>query len=164
MRHVNLIPVPRQLAGGRVRAVGSLLKQLGHAPLVPGSVQQSRRLVATLAVGRDADPAITDFVFDLFAETPPAGRGGWARALVDSVGSKHISLRNLTVPTLVIGSRDDRLLPMVSSRRIAGDAPNLVSLVELSGGHCGPLEHPDEVNQHLRALVESVRAQRRISS
>ncbi|MBJ7341156.1 MAG: alpha/beta fold hydrolase, partial [Mycolicibacterium sp.] len=75
LHNVNLVPVPRQLAGGRVRAVGSLLKQLGHAPLVPGSVQQSRRLVAALAVGRDADPAVADFVFDLFASTPPAGRG-----------------------------------------------------------------------------------------
>ncbi|MBJ7340078.1 alpha/beta hydrolase, partial [Mycolicibacterium sp.] len=88
---------------------------------------------------------------------------GWARALVDSLGPKHISLRNLTVPTLVIGSTHDRLLPIGASRRIAADAPNLASLVELPGGHCGPLEHPDEVNQQLRALAESVRTQRRIS-
>ncbi|TPG32887.1 alpha/beta hydrolase [Mycobacterium hodleri] len=164
LRNVNLIPVPRPLAGSRVLAVGSLLKQLGHAPLMPGSVQQSRRLVATLAVGRDADPAIADFVFELFASTPPAGRGGWARVLVDSLGPKHISLRNLTVPTLVIGSRHDRLLPIGASRRIAADAPNLMSLVELPGGHCGPLEYPDEVNQQLRALIESVRTQSPISS
>ncbi len=164
LRHVNFLPVPRPLVGGRVRTAGLLLKRFGSAPLVPGSVQQSRRFVAALAVGRDADPAIADFVFDLFTETPAAGRGGWARVLVDSLGPTHISLRNLTVPTLVIGSRHDRLLPIGASRRIAADAPNLTSLVELPGGHCGPLEHPDEVNQHLRALVESVRAQRRISS
>ena len=164
LRNVNLVPVPPALAGGRVLAAGSLLKQVGHAPLVPGSVQQSRRFVARLAVGRYADPAIADFVFELFASTPPAGRGGWARVLVDSLGPKHISLRNLTVPTLVIGSRHDRLLPIGASRRIAADAPNLTSFVELPGGHCGPLEHPDEVNQQLRALVESVRAQRRVSS
>jgi pimeloyl-ACP methyl ester carboxylesterase len=78
------------------------------------------RTASVPAVGRDADPAIADFVFDLFARTPPAGRGGWARALVDSLKARHISLRNLTVPTLVIGSRADRLLPIVSSRRIAG--------------------------------------------
>jgi pimeloyl-ACP methyl ester carboxylesterase len=68
------------------------------------------------------------------------------------------------VPTLVIGSRDDRLLPIGSSRRIAGDAPNLVSFVELSGGHCAILEQPDEVNRQLRGLAESVRQPRRISS
>jgi pimeloyl-ACP methyl ester carboxylesterase len=156
--------VPRPLSATRVRAGGLLLKRLGAAPLVPGSVQQSRRLVAALAVGRDADPAIADFVFELFAATPPAGRGGWATALVDSLGPKHISLRNLTMPTLVIGSRNDRLLPIGASRRIAADAPNLASFVELTGGHCAILEHPDEVNQHLRGLVESVRQERRISS
>ena len=164
LRDVKLLPVPRPLSASRVRAGGVLLKRLGTAPLVPGSVQQSRRLLAALAVGRDADPAILDFVFELFAATPPAGRGGWARALVDSLGPKHISLRNLTVPTLVVGSRNDRLLPIGASRRIAADAPNLASFVELTGGHCAILERPDEVNQRLRWLVESVRQERRISS
>jgi pimeloyl-ACP methyl ester carboxylesterase len=70
----------------------------------------------------------------------------------------------LTVPTLVIGSRYDRLLPIASSRRIAGDLPNLVSFVEMSGGHCAILEYPDEVNRELRGLAESVREERKISS
>lgn len=157
LRNVKFLPVPRQLVGGRVRAAGSLLKTFGAAPLVPGSVQQTRRFVSQLAVGRDADPAIADLVFDLFAATPAAGRGGWARVLVDSMGPKHIPLTNLTVPTLVIGSRYDRLLPIVSSRRIAADAPNLTSFVEMAGGHCAILECPDDVNQQLRALAESVR-------
>ncbi|BDX33730.1 alpha/beta hydrolase [Mycobacterium antarcticum] len=164
LRNVNFLPVPGPLVGGRVRTAGLLLKRFGSAPLVPGSVQQSRRIVAALAVGRDADPAIVEFVFDLFAKTPAAGRGGWARVLVDSLGPKHISVRNLTVPTLVIGSRHDRLLPIGSSRRIAGDVPNLVSFVEMSGGHCAILEQPDEVNRLLRGLAESAEANRRISS
>lgn len=164
LRDVKVLPVPAPLSGGRVRAGGLLLKRLGAAPLVPGSVQQSRRFVAALAVGRDADPAIADFVFELFATTPPAGRGGWARVLVDSLGPRHIGLSNLTVPTLVIGSHKDRLLPINASRRIAADAPNLASFVELSGGHCAILERPHEVNHHLRTLAESVRRERRVSS
>jgi len=56
----------------------------------------------------------------------------------------------------VIGSQKDRLLPMVSSRHIARMAPNLAQFVELPGGHCAILEHPDEVNAHLRRLAESV--------
>lgn len=164
LRNIDFMPVPPALMGSRVRTVGMLLKRFGSAPLVPGSIQQSRRLVAALAVGRHADPAIVDLVFELFLQTPAAGRGGWARVLVDSVGAKHISVKNLTVPTLVIGSRDDRLLPIGSSRRIAADAPNLLSFVELSGGHCAILEQPDEVNGRLRELVSSTRGQRRISS
>ena len=47
--------------------------------------------VAMMAVGRDADPAVADFVYELFAATPPAGRGGWARALVDALGRTSTS-------------------------------------------------------------------------
>lgn len=164
LRDVQFLPVPAPLVGSRVRTVGAVLKQFGGAPLVPGSIQQSRRFVAALAVGREADPAIAELVFDLFANTPPAGRGGWARALVDSLGPKHISLTNLTVPALVVGSTKDRLLPIKAARRIAADVPNLAAFIELSGGHMGPQEHPDEVNRQLRSLVESVRRERRISS
>ena len=160
LRDVQFIPVPGPLTASRVAAGGLLLKRLGAAPLLPGSVQQSRRLVAALAVGRGADPSITDFVFRLFAETPPAGRGGWARVLVDGLGSRHISLANLTVPTLVIGSSGVRLLPIGASRRIAADAPNLTSFVEMPGGHCAILERPDEVNAQLRNLVDAVRETR----
>ena len=113
-------------------------------------------------MGRDADPWVADFVYDLFAATPAVGRGGWARVLVDNLGPKHISLRNLTVPTLVIGSQMDRLLPINASRRIADDAPNLAAFVELTGGHCAILERPAEVNRELRALAESVK--RRITA
>jgi pimeloyl-ACP methyl ester carboxylesterase len=68
------------------------------------------------------------------------------------------------VPTPVIGSRQDRLLPIASSRHIAWTAPDLADFVELSGGHCAILEHPDEVNGHLRWLIESVAETRRATS
>ena len=68
------------------------------------------------------------------------------------------------MPTLVIGSARDRLLPIASSRRIAAAAPNLVELVELPGGHCAILEHPAEVNRQLRRLAESVGSPARLSS
>jgi pimeloyl-ACP methyl ester carboxylesterase len=164
LRNVQLLPVPPPLADVRVRAAGTLLKTFGAAPLLRAVDRPSRRFVSTIAVGRDADPAIAEFIYELFTSTPPAGRGGWARTLVDSLGPEHIGLNNLTVPTLVIGSAKDRLLPMVSSRHIARMAPNLASFVELAGGHCAIVERPDEVNKHLRMLIESVSRERRISS
>lgn len=156
LRNVHLLPVPPRFAEARVRAAGGMLRTFGGAPLVRAADRPSRRFVSSIAVGRDADPAVADFVYELFNATPPAGRGGWARVLVDHLGPRHIALKNLTVPTLVIGSNKDRLLPMVSSRRIAASAPNLARFVELSGGHCAILERPDEVNDHLRWLVRSV--------
>jgi pimeloyl-ACP methyl ester carboxylesterase len=164
LRDVQFVPVPARLEATRVRAAGTLLKTFGAAPLLRAAEGPSRHFVSTLAVGRDADPEIAEFVYDMFAATPPAGRGGWARALVDSLGQRHIGLKNLTVPTLVIGSEKDRLLPITSSRRIADAVPNLASFVELPGGHCAILERPHEVNRQLRALVESVTQERRATS
>ncbi len=84
--------------------------------------------------------------------------------LVGEVGSRHISLDGLTVPTLVIGSERDRLTPISQARKIASTAPNVFDLVELPGGHCSMLEQHHEVNRHLRALVDSVGGRSRISS
>ena len=164
LRHVQLLPVPAPLADARVRAAGTLLKTFGAAPLLRAVDRPSRRFVSTIAVGRDADPDVAEFIYELFTSTPPAGRGGWARTLVDSLGPEHIGLNNLTVPTLVIGSAKDRLLPMVSSRHIARMAPNLATFVELPGGHCAIVERPEEVNKHLRVLIESVTEDQRASS
>jgi pimeloyl-ACP methyl ester carboxylesterase len=164
LRHVNFLPVPPPLAAARVRTAGTLLKTFGEAPLLRVATRTSRRFVSSLAVGRDADPAIAEFIYELFTATPPAGRGGWARTLVDQLGPQHIGLTNLSVPTLVIGSEQDRLLPMVSSRRIAKEVPNLAQFVELSGGHCAILERPEAVNKHLRWLIDSVAEERRATS
>ena len=153
LRDVQFLPVPARLSPTRVRAAGAVLKTFGGAPVLRAAQRPGRRFVSTLAVGRAADPAVAEFVYDLFAATPSAGRGGWARALVDGLGPHHIGLQNLSVPTLVIGSQKDRLLPVGSSRRIAETVPKLRSFVELPGGHCAILEQPAEVNAQLRALA-----------
>lgn len=164
LRNVQFLSVPAQLANARVLAAGTLLKTFGAAPLVKAIDRPNRRFVSMMAVGRDADPAIAEFVYELFTSTSAAGRGGWARTLVEHLGPQHIGLKNLVVPTLVIGSEKDRLLPMVSSRRIAREVPNLAQFVELSGGHCAILERPQEVNEQLRSLIESATVERRASS
>ncbi|MCV7379256.1 alpha/beta hydrolase [Mycobacterium alsense] len=170
VRQVKLLSVPRGLGAlsqARVAAARGLIGVFGGFPLPPGAGIPSRHVVAALAVGGDADPGAARIVCELFAQTSPAGRGGCARMLVEALGSRHLDLDGLTVPTLVIGSERDRLTPIGQSRRIARTAPNVVGLVELPGGHCSMLERPREVNRHLRELVESVThdaRDRRISS
>ncbi len=164
LRNVDILPVPASLSNARVRAAGRFLKRFGGAPFVRIADRPGRRLVSTIAVGRDADPSVAEFVYELFHDTAPAGRGGWTRVLVDHLGSQHIGMKNLTVPTLVIGSAQDRLLPMASSRRIAATAPNLARFVELNGGHCAILERPADVNEQLRWLVDSITQDGRTNS
>ncbi len=167
LREVKLLSVPRELSPTRVLAARSLINAFGGFPLPSAALAPSRRLVAMMAIGADADPSAVRLVYELFAQTSPAGRGGCARMLVDELGPRHLNLDGLTVPTLVIGSERDRLTPISQSRRIAKTAPNVVDLVELPGGHCSMLEQHQEVNRHLRALAESVTRHarvRRISS
>ncbi|OBH00355.1 MULTISPECIES: alpha/beta fold hydrolase [unclassified Mycobacterium] len=156
VRQVRLLSVPRGFSDARVLAARGLITAFGGFPLPPGTRVPSRYLIAMLAVGAGAEPGAARVICELFAQTSPAGRGGCAKMLVDALGSRHLDLDGLTVPTLVIGSERDRLTPISQSRRIARTAPNVVGLVELPGGHCSMLEQPGEVNRHLRALVESV--------
>jgi pimeloyl-ACP methyl ester carboxylesterase len=164
LREVNLLPVGPRLAESRIRAGRGLLKTFGSTPVLRAVQMPSRRFISLMAVGADADPSIATFVHELFAATPPAGRGRWIKSLVDAMESQHISLTGLTVPTLVIGSERDRLLPITQSRKIAAAVPNLIGLVELPGGHCAILERPQEVNRELRALAESATAAKQLSS
>ena len=163
LKEIRLLRVPGVVAPARIAAARNMIRAVGGAPLFRGAQPGSRWFLRMMAVGEHADPAICDFLHDLFAATPPAGRGAWARVLVDEMGSRHIDLSGLTVPTLVIGSSRDRLLPMCQSRKIAKAAPNLVELVEMAGGHCAMLEHPGEVNRRLRELAGLATSARRIS-
>lgn len=167
VRKVELLPVPRELAAARVLAGRAFINAFGGFPLPGAASIPSRYFIAMLAVGSGADPGAAQFIYELFAQTSPAGRGGCARMLVDGLGDRHLDLGGLTVPTLVIGSEHDRLTPISQSRRIARTAPNVVGLVELPGGHCSMLEQHREVNRQLRALAASAtrrsRARRVIS-
>ena len=162
---IKLLPVPGMLKPVRVTAARNMIRSLGGAPLIYGTQPGSMLFLQTMAVGADADPAIARLLHKLFASTPAAGRGAWARVLVDEMGpDTHIDISGLVVPTLVIGSTKDRLLPMVQARRIAEAAPNLAEFVEMPGGHCAILEHPGDVNGHLRDLAMSSVPAQRISS
>ncbi|MDC8981861.1 alpha/beta hydrolase [Mycobacterium marinum] len=166
LRKIRMLSVPRELSAARDFAGRGLINAFGGFPL-PSAVRiPTQYLIAMMAVGADAHPTAARLLYELFAQTSAAGRGGCARMLVGEVGSRHISLDGLTVPTLVIGSERDRLTPISQTRKIARTAPNVFDLVELPGGHCSMLEQHHEVNRHLRTLVESVsgRSRARISS
>jgi pimeloyl-ACP methyl ester carboxylesterase len=164
LRKLRLLQVPPQLAAARVLAAQGLVTTFGSFPVPTAVRRPARQFIAMIAVGADADPGVAALIYDLFSATAPAARGGCAKMLVDAMGRRHLSLTGLTVPTLVIGSKRDRLTPISQSRKIAAAVPNLAGLVELPGGHCAMLERPAEVNRELRALAEWAGGARRISS
>jgi pimeloyl-ACP methyl ester carboxylesterase len=162
---IQLLRLPGVLRSPRIAAAGVMIRSLGGAPLFLGAQPGSRRFIQLMALGADADPALSHLLHDIFAATAPAGRGAWARALVEELGPKtYIDLSGLTVPALVVGSTKDRLLPICRSRKIADAVPNLIEMVEIPGGHCAMLEHPELVNGQLRGLASAVTSAQRISS
>ncbi|MFM9033189.1 MAG: alpha/beta fold hydrolase [Mycobacterium sp.] len=162
---IQLLRVPGLLRASRVAAARTVVRSFGGAPLLRGVQPGTLRFLQMMAVGAEADPAISRFLHSIFAANPPAGRGAWARVLVDELGPRsYIDLSGLTVPTLVVGSAKDRLLPMCRARKIAAAVPNLLELVEVAGGHCAMLEHPRLINAQLRGLVGAVLSEQRISS
>jgi len=167
LRKVKLLSVPREFSPVRIMAGRRLIDIFGGFPIPGVASTPTRYLVAMLGVAAEADPSAAQLIYELFVQTPPRGRGGCAKMLVDSLRRRYLNLDGLTVPTLVIGSERDRLTPISQSRKIARTAPNVVGLVELPGGHCSMIEQHREVNRHLRALAEWVTqpaGMRRISS
>ena len=164
LRELRILNLPGVLATTRIRVAEQVIRAIGSLKVPRAARWTSRRFVASMALGADAEPAAADFVYQLFMGTAPAARGGCARMLADAVGSEYLPLDGLTVPALVIGSEKDRLVPIGQSRKIADAVQNLAELVELSGGHCSILERPDEVNGHLRELVASVTQVREATS
>lgn len=157
LAEVDLFRVPPPVQRVRVQTARRALLTFGNVPIVGPANLAVRQFVHMLAVGGEADRSVAALICELFAKTPAVSRGHWVRALIDALGpSSYINLDGLTVPTLVIGSTRDRLLPMVASERIAEAVPNLARFVELSGGHCSILEHSGAVNQELRDLVDLI--------
>ncbi len=162
---IQLLRAPGVLRSTRNAAARAMIRSLGGAPLIRGTQPGSMRFLQMMVVGAETDPAVSNLLHDIFAATSPAGRGAWARVLVDELGPKaYIDLSGLTVPALVVGSTKDRLLPMCRARKIADTVPNLIELVEVPGGHCAMLEHPQVVTGHLRGLASAITSAQRISS
>lgn len=67
-----------------------------------------------------------------------------ARAVLEFDARDRLS--NIKQPTLVVGGKDDALLPIRNSQRLARLIPN-ATLKELPGGHVGAMEYPNEYNQ-----------------
>ncbi|HEX4728726.1 MAG TPA: alpha/beta hydrolase, partial [Jatrophihabitans sp.] len=59
---------------------------------------------------------------------------------------------------LVIGADSDALTPVSHSERIAAALPDARLIIAEHSGHLLMLEHPDQVNRPMLALVDSVLA------
>ncbi|MFD6452442.1 alpha/beta fold hydrolase [Nocardia sp. NPDC060220] len=124
---------------------------IGSLPFPPRSPLRAQ-LLDPVTVGRQASPAVRAAVREMILTTPTATRRRFLRGLSGLRYTDH-DPADLAVPTVVIGSESDRLLPFPHSRRIESRLPVSLGLIQLSGGHCGPLEQPGRITDLLRDLA-----------
>jgi pimeloyl-ACP methyl ester carboxylesterase len=62
---------------------------------------------------------------------------------------RHIELKNITCPTLVIGGKEDKLITQEKLQKLARTIPNAQLQLFDNCGHMLPLEKPMELNQLL---------------
>jgi pimeloyl-ACP methyl ester carboxylesterase len=145
-------------AGRRLHA--TLLPPAFLSPLrVPNRIEPvTLRLVKQWALSRLASPGRVAFCAQMFLSAPPVVRAGFARLLMEL--DLTPSLQHLVVPTAIIASEEDRLLPPWHSQQLARTLPRVVDYVELPGvGHMAPIEAPDEVTRRLLRLSHSERVE-----
>ncbi|WP_018162015.1 alpha/beta fold hydrolase [Smaragdicoccus niigatensis] len=153
IREVDVIQLPEVLASPRATLARGATWLLGGVP-VPARFPLSMQAVGYLALDQHAGRAERALLQELVLSTSPRTRGAFVRVL-PAIRYDRFYAGNLTAPTLVIGSTNDRLIPIVNSRRIEALLPNSLGLVELPGGHCAPIECPEAVTAQLRDLTEA---------
>lgn len=118
----------------------------------PFSTPLQQALIRYVAFGPEATPGQIAFYERMLIECPADVRAACGVALSD-MDLWH-AVERLTIPTLVIAGERDRLTPPAHARRIAGELPMPVGLIELPDtGHMSPLERPRELSDALAALA-----------
>jgi pimeloyl-ACP methyl ester carboxylesterase len=144
-----------------------------HAPLLPFVLRRAARNAALVergrALGRDlawvvtkrlsfadrnVDPAVVEFAARMIEATPVNVVASFYPTLVAHDGRQGV--QNLAgCSVLVIGADSDALTPVSHSERIARTLPDAQLIIAPNSGHLLMLEHPEQVNRPLLALLES---------
>ena len=92
---------------------------------------------------------LTALILDMALTVGPVGFRRQIEALMSRVSSLS-TLPAITVPTLVLCGREDRLTPLALHEEMVAHLPNAELVVVEHCGHLSTLEQPDAVNAALR--------------
>ncbi len=100
---------------------------------------------------RHANPPLLNRVRDMIRSTDPVGHEGCCEALKTlSFGSR---LREIAVPTLIIGGAEDKGAPPDAMAETAGKIPGAEHVVIDGAGHISNTENPQQFNQALLSFL-----------
>ena len=118
----------------------------------------SLRAVRRIALASDASLAKVAFCHQMFLTAPAPVRRGFGRMMIPL--DLMPAVASLAVPTIVIASEHDLLLPPWHAEQLAAALPIVDEHVVLPGiGHIATIEAPDEVTSRLLRLARRVHAQ-----
>lgn len=106
-----------------------------------------------MAFGSDVPVEYTEFMAEMIARTPMSVVADFYPTFSEFDGSKGLEVLQ-GIETAVIGGVDDTITPIGHTDRIIERLPGAESLRINHSGHMGIIEHHDEVNRVLDALVE----------
>lgn len=140
--------VPMRPGRVRTRITGAVLG--ARAPLGPVT-PVAKRVLKYATMGPGSAPDRVEACARIVHACPTGVRYAWSEVLAGL--DLEANLAGLTVPTAVIGGKNDRLTPIVHARGLAAALPHCVGLTELTGmGHMTPIEAPEAVTNAVREL------------
>lgn len=104
---------------------------------------------------RETNPELEAVVRRLIKQQSSAGIRGAILRMMDRPDSTSL-LPTIRVPTLVIAGREDELVPLVESERIAAEIPGARLVLVPAAGHLPSLERPDVVGGILADFLTSL--------
>ncbi|MFD5509879.1 alpha/beta fold hydrolase [Streptomyces sp. NPDC127051] len=141
--------VPLRPGRVRTRITGAVLG--ARAPLGPVT-PVAKRVLKYATMGPGSAPDKVEACARIVHACPTGVRYAWSEVLAGL--DLEANLAALTVPTAVIGGKNDRLTPIVHARGLAAALPHCVGLTELTGmGHMTPIEAPEAVTAAVRELT-----------
>ncbi|MET9321726.1 alpha/beta hydrolase [Streptomyces sp. NPDC003038] len=141
--------LPLRAGRARTRITGAVLAS--RAPLGPVT-PVGKKVLRYATMGPGAAPDKVEACARIVHACPTGVRHAWSQVLAGL--DLEAEVARLTVPTAVIGGKDDRLTPVVHARRLAAALPNCVGLTELTGmGHMTPIEAPEAVTNAVAELA-----------
>ncbi len=149
------LAVPRRLAALVLVATGARLRV--HPSILRGlreNFEDTVRFLSQWAYGDEPPPPLLDvFVEQVMATSPEVVYGDFAACDVwDRMGD----VKDISVPTLVLGGESDRLTPPKFLRYLAEHIPQAELVLIPGAGHMVMVEAPDAVARAISTWLERV--------
>lgn len=104
-----------------------------------------------------ASDAVRDHVYQLALQATPAALANAMEMIRDRPDSSAL-LRDMHIPSLVIGASDDPIIAADESRRVAAELPDSQCVILHQCGHISNLERPQQFNAALSGWLARIPA------